>query len=99
MNKRLKLAFAALLGFSAACSSVRNTAKRSDAGPSEPEQRADSAQLLPTVELERPAIRVMYGVPRPAADSVRRAADRRQDAAAEGERTQDAAAEAEIRRR
>lgn len=63
MNARIITALLALLGFGAACSGVKETAKSADG-------RADS------VRVQRP-IRLMYGVPvrefqaRPLTDSVR----------------------------
>lgn len=61
MNKRLKIALAALLGFSTACSSVKNTPVKGTAKEQkqeqEPEQIPDS--------IVRPRIVVMYGVPTP----------------------------------
>ena len=63
MNARIITALLALLGFGAACSGVKETAKSTDS-------RADS------VRVQRP-IRLMYGVPvrefqaRPLADSAR----------------------------
>ena len=63
MNARIITALLALLGFGAACSGVKETAKRADEG-------ADS------VKIQRP-IRLMYGVPvrefqaRPLTDSIR----------------------------
>lgn len=58
MNKRLKLALAALLGFSAACSSVKNAPAK---GETEVANDAD------TTVMETPRMVVMYGVriPRP----------------------------------
>lgn len=53
MNRKFKLALTALLGFSAACSTVKNTPK---------EQPSDKDS---TVVEDRPHIRVMYGVPAP----------------------------------
>lgn len=53
MNRNFKLALAALLGFSTACSTVKNTPK---------EQPSDKDS---TVVEDRPHIRVMYGVPAP----------------------------------
>ena len=73
MNARIITALLALLGFGAACSGVKETAKSTDS-------RADS------VRVQRP-IRLMYGVPvrefqaRPLADSARRAASVRRGAA------------------
>lgn len=67
MNARIITALLALLGFGAACSGVKETAKSAD---SRADSRADS------VRVQRP-IRLMYGVPvrefqaRPLADSAR----------------------------
>ena len=47
MNRRLKLAIAALLGFSTACSTVKQA-------PQESEPQPDSVKMVP-------AIKVMYG--------------------------------------
>lgn len=55
MTKKLKLALVALLGFSAACSSVKNAPSKSDGA-------AEGVTVSPD---DRPAIRVMYGVPAP----------------------------------
>ncbi len=52
MNRKLKLALAALLGFSAACSTVKNAPSK---GSDNPEAQADTARI------DRPVI-VMYGV-------------------------------------
>ncbi len=52
MNRKLKLALAALLGFSAACSTVKNAPSK---GSGDPEAMADTARI------DRPVI-VMYGV-------------------------------------
>ncbi len=58
MNRRLKLALAALLGFSAACSTVKNAPKQG-----EPQnQESDGPK---TGGGERPRVKVMYGVPSP----------------------------------
>lgn len=59
MSKRFKWAILALLGFSTACSTVKNTAK----GNSERAERADSTAVEGS---ERPQIIVMYGVRPPA---------------------------------
>ena len=53
MNRKLKLLILSLLGFSAACSGVKNSAK------SRPDEQPD------TVAVARPDIRLMYGVRRP----------------------------------
>lgn len=61
MNKRVKLAIAALLGFSAACSSVKNA----------PKQGEEQNTPVETVEPDGPArIVVMYGVRPPVSPSV-----------------------------
>ncbi len=52
MNRKLKLALAALLGFSAACSSVKNASTKSEPAQTESD----------TVQLAHPRIVVMYGV-------------------------------------
>ena len=53
MTRKLKLLILSLLGFSAACSGVRNSSK------SLPEEQPD------TIAVARPDIRLMYGVRRP----------------------------------
>ncbi len=53
MNRKVKLALAALLGFSTACSSVKNT----------PVKGKEEAQM--DTPAESPRIVVMYGVPTP----------------------------------
>lgn len=53
MNRNLKFLILSLLGFSAACSGVKNSSK------SQPEEDADSMRIT------RPDIRLMYGVRRP----------------------------------
>lgn len=64
MNKKLKLALAALLGFSTACTSVKNAPKES---AEQQKQEADTAQVkIP------PRVVVMYGVRMPRQDSLRR---------------------------
>lgn len=57
MNKKLKLAFAALLGFSAACSTVKNAPAR---GEGVPQQEADAPEIRDSVA--PPRVMVMYGV-------------------------------------
>lgn len=52
MSKRIKWALLALLGFSTACSTVKNTAKENNSEPSE--------EVTPPSEEHR--IRVLYGV-------------------------------------
>ncbi len=76
MIRKLKFALAALLGFSAACSTVRNVPRRSEpAEPAGPTQSGDpndcrtSGEMVDTVTV-RPRIVVMYGVRPP--ESVRR---------------------------
>lgn len=54
MTRKFKLLILSLLGFSAACSGVKNSAK------SQPEEEADSMSTV-----VRPDIRLMYGVRRP----------------------------------
>lgn len=61
MNKKLKLMLTALLGFSAACSTVRNAPAKGEPAPA---QDADS-----TVQ-ELPRMVVMYGVRMPRQGSV-----------------------------
>lgn len=70
MTRRFKWAVAALLGFSAACSSVRHTTGKTESGDAEPAS-ADT-MVLPVSGIERPRIVVMYGVraPRPVAEVV-----------------------------
>lgn len=58
MDRRIKFALLAVLGFSTACSTVRNTAK--DSKKSDQTSEAEAAQSQ-----ERPRIKVMYGVPNP----------------------------------
>lgn len=53
MNKKLKLGLLALLGFSTACSTVKNTSKSKDQEPKAAE--------------EQPSVVVMYGVRTPEA--------------------------------
>lgn len=65
MNRKLKLALAALLGFSAACSSVKR-APQQEGGAS-----ADSDPVAVTEPADRSRIVAMYGVRSPRADSVR----------------------------
>ena len=55
MNRKLKLALAALLGFSTACSTVKNAPKR---GTNESETPTDSVRVVPPIV-------VMYGVRTP----------------------------------
>ena len=79
MIRKLKFALAALLGFSAACSTVKNAPRSSEPSqPSEPGATTQSGdpdacrtpgEVLDTVTV-RPRIMVMYGVRPP--ESVRR---------------------------
>ena len=64
MNRRFKWSILALLGFSTACSSVKNTAKKDPATA----ERADSTAVEGK---ERPQIIVMYGVRPPVGDPMR----------------------------
>ena len=58
MLRKLKFAVAALLGFSAACSSVRSVPRETAPAPQDsPEMKSDTTQEL--------RVRVMYGVPAP----------------------------------
>ena len=66
MNRKLKLALAALLGFSAACTSVKNAPKEDTAKT----QGADTTAVKGYPEFPRRAV-VMYGVRTPRQDSVR----------------------------
>ncbi len=54
----MKFALLAILGFSTACSTVRNTAK--DSKKSDQTSEAEATQ-----QQQRPRIKVMYGVPNP----------------------------------
>lgn len=76
MTKKLKLALVALLGFSAACSSVKNVPSKSDG----------AAEGMTVPPGERPAIRVMYGVPVPR-EQLHRAESSPMDPVAEQPRT------------
>jgi len=60
MNKKAKLAFLSLLGFSAACSTVKNAPKENRSAAREETQdlSSDTVSVVPS-------IRVMYGVRRP----------------------------------
>lgn len=60
MNKRVKLALAALLGFSAACSTVKNAPARNDGA-------REGVQADTTAVDEAPRIMLMYGVRPPVA--------------------------------
>lgn len=58
MLRKLKFAVAALLGFSAACSSVQSVPRETAPAPQDsPEMKSDTTQEL--------RVRVMYGVPAP----------------------------------
>lgn len=63
MNKKLKIALAALLGFSTACSSVKNTPIKGAEKEQKQEQGQEPEQVLDSIV--RPRIVVMYGVPTP----------------------------------
>lgn len=74
INRKLKLALAALLGFSAACSTVRQAPNQTEKSVSDaaqtaaPEQQpADTVGTTP--QPERPRVVLMYGV-RPPKDSL-----------------------------
>ena len=58
MNKKLKLALAALLGFSTACSTVKNAPAK---GAEEQKQETGSQEIQDSVKVP-PRIVVMYGV-------------------------------------
>lgn len=75
INRRIKLALATLLGFSAACSTVRQAPTQTEKTSAEvaqcaaPEQQpADTAEVK--AQPERPRVVLMYGV-RPPLDSLR----------------------------
>lgn len=73
MNKKIKLALISLLGFSAACSTVRRNAatpdeKSAPEQPTEGENKSAGEGVAPVPETDievRPSIRLMYGVPAP----------------------------------
>lgn len=68
--KKIKLALLALMGFSTACSTVKTTTK-SEESKSTTEQSAttdEAAVSDSTVVAMPPAIKLMYGVPRPKAE-------------------------------
>ena len=71
MNRNLKLALAALLGFSAACTSVKNAPKEDTAKT----QGADTTAVKGYPEFPRRVV-VMYGVRTPRQDSVRNERER-----------------------
>lgn len=62
MDRKIKLALLAALGFSTACSTVRNTAKDS--------KKSDKSATEATQKELHPQIIVMYGVPNPARPGV-----------------------------
>ena len=64
MNRKLKFALAALLGFSAACSSVKR-APQQEGGPADPDP---ATATEPATEYR---VVAMYGVRSPKADSAR----------------------------
>lgn len=66
MNRKLKIALAALLGFSAACSSVKNAPKESSGKSND----ADTTVVRGYPE-NPPRVVVMYGVRVPLQDSIR----------------------------
>lgn len=66
MNKRIKLALLTLLGFSTACSTVKQTSR----GESASAERADTTAFGGS---ERPKVIVMYGVRPPVEDPLREA--------------------------
>lgn len=70
MNRKVKLALAALLGFSTACSTVKNapgradeTSTRKDGTSTRTEAEKDSIATEESARIER--IMLMYGVPSP----------------------------------
>lgn len=69
MDRKLKLALAALLGFSAACSSVRNAPVRGTDAPRREADTTKSGKRVPP-----PRIVVMYGV-RPPVGTLERYVD------------------------
>lgn len=75
INRKIKLALAALLGFSAACSTVRQAPTQSEKTATDAAQAvAPEQQPADTTEVkaqpERPRVVLMYGV-RPPLDSLR----------------------------
>ena len=66
MNRKIKLALAALLGFSTACTSVKNAPKEETRQPKD----ADTTAVKGTSDFPRRVV-VMYGVPAPRQDSAR----------------------------
>lgn len=69
MTKKLKLALAALLGFSAACSTVKNAPSKGD---SDPRPQSDTTAAPAWGTGDRPRIVAMYGVRTPRVDTTRR---------------------------
>ncbi len=63
MSKRIKWALLALLGFSTACSTVRNSAKTEQESADSLDATTPSEAVAPATEEHR--IRVLYGVRRP----------------------------------
>ena len=78
MNKKLKLALATLLGFSAACSTVRNAPAK---GEGEQQQEAGAPEVRDSVA--PPRVMVMYGVRPPGQKTVGPAEDEQLDPVAE----------------
>lgn len=68
MTRRLKLFLVTILGFSTACSSVKNAPKEKDR-----QGDGDSTAITgsPEPEEDAPRVIVMYGVRRPVVDSAR----------------------------
>lgn len=72
MNRKVKLALAALLGFSAACSTVKQAPKgEKQTAAEETPQPQDADTALVKEQPGRPRIVLMYGVRPPLSDSVR----------------------------
>lgn len=66
MNRKLKLALAALLGFSTACSTVRNAPNNANGPSNRKDDTAVTDGSEPTEESVRvERIMLMYGVPSP----------------------------------
>lgn len=64
--KKIKLAVLALLGFSTACSTVKNTTESSQQVPAEesqPQPEATESEAVEELKIER--IKLMYGTPTP----------------------------------
>lgn len=65
MKKRVKLMLAALLGFSAACATVKNTPQdEAVASADQPEKRTEGQLKIDSTYVPQ-RIRLMYGVPSP----------------------------------